>query len=105
MRILPVVLGAALLATPAFAQQREVTAQVHCRSDNDKEDQDLIQLERVCLAQLKGLASRDGDVLRLALEKQLGPALTGAFPFAGRRCEQMTEKVLVRLDLETPGNL
>ena len=44
-------------------------------------------------------------LLRLALEKQLGPALTGAFPFAGRRCEQMTEKVLVRLDLETPGNL
>ena len=34
MRILPVVLGAALLATPVFAQQREVTAQVHCRSDN-----------------------------------------------------------------------
>ncbi len=46
-------------------------------------------------------------LLRLALEKQIGPVLTGAFPFAGRRCEQMTEKVLARLRAggEKPGNL
>ena len=84
MRILPVVLGAALLATPAFAQQREVTAQVYCRSDNDKEDQDLIQLERACLAQLRGLASRDGDVLKLTLEN--GQAKT--FTDESRACQQ-----------------
>jgi hypothetical protein len=84
MRILPVVLGAALLATPAVAQQREVTAQVHCRSDNAKENQDLIQLERACLAQLRGLASRDGDVLRLMLEN--GKART--FTDESRACQQ-----------------
>jgi RNA polymerase sigma-70 factor, ECF subfamily len=46
-------------------------------------------------------------LLRLALEKQIGPVLTGAFPFAGRRCEQMTENVLarLRLDAEKSGNL
>ena len=46
-------------------------------------------------------------LLRLALERQIGPVLTGAFPFAGRRCEQMTEKVLarLRLDGEKSGNL
>jgi azurin len=50
MRILPVVLGAALLAAPALAEQREATAQVYCGSDNAKVNQDLIQLERTCLA-------------------------------------------------------
>jgi hypothetical protein len=84
MRILAVVLGAALLATPAFAQQREGTAQVHRRSDNDKENQDLIQLERACHAQMRGLASRDGDVLKLTLEN--GKAKT--FTDESRACRQ-----------------
>jgi RNA polymerase sigma-70 factor (ECF subfamily) len=35
-------------------------------------------------------------LLRDALDKQLGPALTSAFPFGGRLCEAMTEK-MVRL--------
>jgi hypothetical protein len=68
MRILPVALGAALLATPALAQQREATAQVSCDRESDKDDRDSLEVERTCLAQLKGLASRDGDVLRLTLE-------------------------------------
>jgi len=33
------------------------------------------------------------------MEKQLGPALVDAFPFAGRRCERLTEAVLARLEL------
>ncbi|MBS0536803.1 MAG: RNA polymerase sigma factor [Proteobacteria bacterium] len=33
-------------------------------------------------------------LLREALENQLGPALTGTFPFGGRRCEAMTEKII-----------
>jgi hypothetical protein len=78
MRILPIALGAALLATPAFAQQREVPVQVHCRYDNEKENQDLIQLERTCLAQLRGSASRDGDVLRLTLENGKAKIFTDA---------------------------
>ena len=35
-------------------------------------------------------------LLRDALDKQLGPALTNTFPFGGRRCEAMTER-MVRL--------
>jgi RNA polymerase sigma-70 factor, ECF subfamily len=38
-------------------------------------------------------------LLRDALEKQIGPVLTDAFPFAGRRCERMTNEVLERLAL------
>jgi RNA polymerase sigma-70 factor, ECF subfamily len=38
-------------------------------------------------------------LLRDALEKQVGPVLTDAFPFDGRRCERMTNKVLERLAL------
>ena len=84
MRILPVVLGAALLAAPALAQQRAATAQVYCGSDNAKVNQDLIQLERTCLAQLRGLASRDGDVLRLTLEN----GKTKTFTDESRACQQ-----------------
>jgi len=37
--------------------------------------------------------------LKDAMEKHIGPALGDAFPFAGRRCERLTEKVLARLKL------
>lgn len=40
---------------------------------------------------------RARQLLRDALEKQIGPVLTDAFPFDGRRCERMTQAVLVRL--------
>ena len=40
---------------------------------------------------------RARNLLRDALDKQLGPALTSTFPFGGRRCERMTEKVVRRL--------
>ncbi len=40
---------------------------------------------------------RARNLLRDALDKQLGPALTSTFPFDGRRCEQMTERVVRRL--------
>jgi RNA polymerase sigma-70 factor (ECF subfamily) len=33
-------------------------------------------------------------LLRESLETQLGPALTDTFPFGGRRCEAMTEKIV-----------
>lgn len=38
-------------------------------------------------------------LLRQAVEKEIGPTLLGAFPFAGRRCERMTEEVIRRLAL------
>jgi RNA polymerase sigma-70 factor (ECF subfamily) len=40
---------------------------------------------------------RARQLLRDALEKQIGPVLTDAFPFDGRRCERMTQAVLARL--------
>ncbi len=40
---------------------------------------------------------RARNLLRDALDEQLGPALTSAFPFDGRRCERMTEQVVSRL--------
>ena len=40
-------------------------------------------------------------LLREALEKQIGPVLTDAFPFDGRRCERMTEAVLARIAPKT----
>ena len=40
---------------------------------------------------------RARNLLRDALDKQLGPALTSTFPFDGRRCERMTEQVVGRL--------
>jgi RNA polymerase sigma-70 factor (ECF subfamily) len=33
-------------------------------------------------------------LLREELESQLGPALTSTFPFGGRHCEAMTEKIV-----------
>ena len=36
-------------------------------------------------------------LLRADLERQIGPALTGVFPFAGARCERMAEAVLAIL--------
>jgi RNA polymerase sigma-70 factor (ECF subfamily) len=40
---------------------------------------------------------RARHLLREALEKQIGPVLTDAFPFDGRRCERMTQAVLARI--------
>ena len=50
---------------------------------------------------------RARKLLKLALEKQIGPVLTGAFPFAGQRCERMTDEVLRRLSSQghDAGNL
>ena len=36
-------------------------------------------------------------MLRADLERQIGPALTGVFPFAGARCERMADNVLAIL--------
>ena len=44
---------------------------------------------------------RARNLLRDALEKQLGSALTESFPFDGKRCERMTERVLAKLAAST----
>jgi RNA polymerase sigma-70 factor (ECF subfamily) len=38
-------------------------------------------------------------LVRDKIDKQIGPVLMDAFPFAGRRCERMTDTVLKRLGL------
>ena len=40
---------------------------------------------------------RARNLLREALDRQLGPALTETFPFDGARCERMTDEVVRRL--------
>jgi RNA polymerase sigma-70 factor (ECF subfamily) len=44
---------------------------------------------------------RARKLVREQLDKQIGPVLLDAFPFAGRRCEHLTEAVMKRLGL--PG--
>ncbi|TGQ66601.1 MAG: RNA polymerase sigma factor [Mesorhizobium sp.] len=39
-------------------------------------------------------------LVRKALDDQIGPVLLDAFPFAGRRCERMTDAVMRRLGLQ-----
>ncbi|RJT36322.1 RNA polymerase sigma factor [Mesorhizobium waimense] len=39
-------------------------------------------------------------LVRKALDDEIGPVLLDAFPFAGRRCERLTEAVMKRLGLE-----
>jgi RNA polymerase sigma-70 factor (ECF subfamily) len=43
---------------------------------------------------------RGRRLLRLELEKHVGPMLGDAFPFAGHRCERLTAAVLQRLGLD-----
>jgi RNA polymerase sigma-70 factor, ECF subfamily len=40
---------------------------------------------------------RARQLVREQLDKQIGPVLMDAFPFAGRRCERLTESVMKRL--------
>jgi RNA polymerase sigma-70 factor, ECF subfamily len=42
---------------------------------------------------------RARQLVREQLNKQIGPLLMDAFPFAGRRCERLTERVMKRLGL------
>ena len=40
---------------------------------------------------------RARQLVREQLDKEIGPVLMDAFPFAGRRCERMTDAVMKRL--------
>src|SRR5579872_264427 len=42
---------------------------------------------------------RARTMLRENVEKKIGPVVMEAFPFAGKRCERLTEAVLKRLDI------
>lgn len=43
---------------------------------------------------------RARKLIRSRLEAQIGPVLTDAFPFAGVRCDRLTEAVITKLGLE-----
>jgi RNA polymerase sigma-70 factor (ECF subfamily) len=42
---------------------------------------------------------RARDLLRRQLDRRIGPVLLDAFPFAGWRCERLTDAVMRRLGL------
>ncbi|MEY9325465.1 RNA polymerase sigma factor [Sinorhizobium fredii] len=46
---------------------------------------------------------RARHLLKEQLEKQIGPVLLDAFPFAGKRCERLTEAVLARISRDPRG--
>jgi len=69
MRILPLIVGltaGGLCVSPAHAQQRVPASDVHCEAGTQQKDISA-KLEAKCLSQMKGLASRSGDKLRLVL--------------------------------------
>ncbi len=51
-------------------------------------------------ATVKTRLHRARKLIRTRLEKQIGPVLVDAFPFAGTRCDRLTEAVIARLGFE-----
>lgn len=43
---------------------------------------------------------RAREMLRERIDSEIGPVMLEAFPFAGARCERLTNAVLRRLELE-----
>lgn len=52
-------------------------------------------------ATVKTRLHRARKLIRTRLEEQVGPVLTDAFPFAGTRCDRLTDAVLAKLGLDT----
>ena len=71
--------------------QREILQLVERATDNLPEIFRIVFMTRV----IEGMSK----LVREELDKQIGPVLMDAFPFAGRRCERMTNAVLQRLML------
>lgn len=51
-------------------------------------------------ATVKTRLHRARKLIRTRLEERIGPVLIDAFPFAGARCERLTEAVIAKLGLE-----
>lgn len=58
------------------------------------------ELLAVPAATVKTRLHRARKLIRERMEASIGPILTDAFPFAGKRCARLTETVLARLDLK-----
>jgi RNA polymerase sigma-70 factor (ECF subfamily) len=48
---------------------------------------------------VKTRVHRARRLLRREIESRIGTVIGEAYPFAGRRCERLSERVLARLDL------
>ena len=57
------------------------------------------QILRLKPETVKTRLHRARTMLRDIVEKKIGPVVLEAFPFAGKRCERLTEVVLKRLGL------
>jgi RNA polymerase sigma-70 factor, ECF subfamily len=94
--------------------QRQILQLVEQATDNLPEAYRLVFITRVIegmsvedTAEILGIRPetvktrlhRARRLVREQLDKQIGPVLMDAFPFAGRRCERMTVAVLARLGL------
>jgi RNA polymerase sigma-70 factor (ECF subfamily) len=94
--------------------QREILQLVERATDNLPEIFRIVFMTRVIegmstedTANLLGLQPdtvktrlhRARRLVRKELDRQIGPVLMDAFPFAGRRCARMTNAVLQRLDV------
>ena len=92
--------------------QREILQLVERATDNLPEIFRVVFVTRVIegmsvdeTAELLGLQPetvktrlhRARRLVREQLDKQIGPVLMDAFPFAGRRCERLTSTVMKRL--------
>jgi RNA polymerase sigma-70 factor (ECF subfamily) len=92
--------------------QRQILQLVEQATDNLPENFRLVFITRVIegmsveeTAEILGIPPetvktrlhRARRLVREQLDKQIGPVLMDAFPFAGRRCERVTQAVLLRL--------
>ncbi len=92
--------------------QRQILQLVERATDNLPENFRLVFITRVVegmsveeTAEILGIPPetvktrlhRARKLVREQLDKQIGPVLMDAFPFAGKRCERVTQAVLLRL--------
>jgi len=100
--------------------QRQILQLVEQATDNLPEDFRLVFVMRVIegmsveeTAELLGIRPetvktrlhRARHLVKDQLDKQIGPVLMDAFPFAGRRCARLTETVMRRLGLSGEADL
>ena len=57
------------------------------------------ELFRIPPQTVKTRLFRARALLRAEMERHIGPVLGDIFPFAGERCERLTQRVLTRLGL------
>mgnify|MGYP001118541408 FL=1 len=61
--------------------------------------EDTAELLGIRTETVKTRLHRARDLVREHLDREIGPVMLDAFPFAGKRCERMTENVMQRLGL------